>query len=78
MIRGNRYPDLQVVITHALHVGCHHLLGLPVRLNDMHRTQFDHMRLDILSLCNLFTRVDYLSRETYAKYTQHSDEVKLF
>ena len=74
MIRGNRYPDLQGVITHALH----HLLGLPVRLNEMHRTQFDHMRLDILSLCNLITRVDYLSRETYAKYTQHSDGVKLF
>ena len=74
MIRGNRYPDLQVVITHALQ----HLLGLPVRLNEMHRTQFDHMRLDILSLCNLITRVDYLSRETYAKYTQHSDGVKLF
>ena len=36
------------------------------------------MRLDILSLCNLITRVDYLSRETYAKYTQHSDGVKLF
>ena len=35
------------------------------------------MRLDILSLCNLITRVDYLSRETYAKYTQHSG-VKLF
>ena len=78
MIRGNRYPNLQVVITHALHVGCHHFFGLPVRLNEMHRTQFDHMRLDILSLCNLITRVAYLSRETYAKYTQHSDGVKLF
>ena len=36
------------------------------------------MRLDILSLCNPITRVDYLSSETYAKYTQHSDGVKLF
>ena len=61
MIRGNRYPNLQVVITHASHVGCHHFFGLPVRLNEMHRMQFDHMRLDILLLCNLITLVFTIS-----------------
>ena len=46
---------------HASHVGCHYFFGLPVRLNEMHRMQFDHMCLDILSLCNLITRVFTIS-----------------
>ena len=43
-------PNLQVVITHALHVYSQHSFGLPLRMNGMYRTQFDHVRLDFLSL----------------------------
>ena len=39
---------LQVDITHASHVCSQHLFGLPLRMNGMHRTQFDHARLDII------------------------------
>ena len=45
-----RNPNLQVVITHASHVCGQHSFGLPLRMNGMHRTQFDHARLDLLSL----------------------------
>ena len=48
--RGARNPKLQVVITHASHVCSQHSFGLPLRMNGMHRTQFDHARLDFLSL----------------------------
>ena len=37
-------------------------------MNGMHRTQFDHARLDRLSLV-IWSRVFYLSRETYAKHS---------
>ena len=48
--RGARNPNLQVDITHALHI-CHQLLfGLPLRINWMLRTQFDHARLDLQTL----------------------------
>ena len=33
----------------------------------MHRTQFDHARLNLLSLLYDHTCFDYVSRETYAK-----------
>ena len=48
--RGARNPNLQVVITHAPHVCRQHSFGLPLRTNGMHRTHFDHARLEILSL----------------------------
>ena len=43
-------PNLQVVITHASQVCSQHLFGLPPRMYGMQRTQFDHGRLDLLSL----------------------------
>ena len=48
--RGARSPNLQVVITHASHVCSQRSFGLPLRMNGMRRTQFDHAPLDILSL----------------------------
>ena len=41
--RGTRKPNLQVVITHVLHVYSQHSFGLPLRMNEMYRkmTQFD-------------------------------------
>ena len=50
---------LKVVITHALHVCSQYSFGLPlkVRMDRMHRTQFDHARLDLLPTCNLITHV---------------------
>ena len=39
---------LQVDITHASHVCSQHLFGLPLRMNGMYRTQFDHARLDLI------------------------------
>ena len=50
MTRGARNPNLQVVITHASHVCSQHSFGLPLRTNGMHITQFDHARLDLVSL----------------------------
>ena len=58
--RGARNPNLQVVITHASHVCSQHSFGLPLRMNGMHRTQFDHARLDLLSLV-IWSRVFWLS-----------------
>ena len=43
-------PNLQVINTHAWYVCSQHSFGLPLRMNKMHRTQFDHARLDFLSL----------------------------
>ena len=43
-----RNPNLQVVITHAWHVCRQHSFGLPLIMNGMHRTQFDHARFDHL------------------------------
>ena len=53
--RGARNPNLQVFITHALHVCSQHSFGLPLRMYGMHRTHFDHVRLDLLPL--LWSRV---------------------
>ena len=49
---GVRSPNLQVVITHASYsyVCRQHSFGLPLRMYGMHRTHFDHARLDVLSL----------------------------
>ena len=43
-------PNLQVVITHASHVCSQHSFGLPLRMNGMSKTQFDHARLELLPL----------------------------
>ena len=43
-------PNLQAVITQASHVCGQNSFGLPQRVNGIHRTQFDHLRLDPLSL----------------------------
>ena len=70
MIAGDKrspQSNLQVVITHASHVCSQHSFGL--RMNGMHRTQFDHALLDLLSL-KIWSRefddacFDHLSRET--------------
>ena len=41
--------------------------GLGLRMNRMHRTQFEHSRLDLLSLDPAW--FDNLSRETCAKHS---------
>ena len=46
--RGACNPYLQVVITHASHVCSQHSFGLPLRMNGMYRTKFDHVRMDLL------------------------------
>ena len=40
----------QVFITHASHLCSQYSFGLPLTMNGMHRTQFDHACLDLLSL----------------------------
>ena len=45
-----RSLNLQVVIKHALQVCSQYSFGLQLRMNRMHRMQFDHVRLDLLSL----------------------------
>ena len=50
--RGACNPNLQVVITHASHVCSQHSFGLPLRMNGMYRTQFDHAHMDLLPLLN--------------------------
>ena len=46
--RGARYPNLQVVITHASHACSQHSFGLLLRMNGMHQTQFDRARFNLL------------------------------
>ena len=48
--KRSRNGNLQVVITHALHVCSQYSFGLPLRMSGIHITQFDHARLDLLSL----------------------------
>ena len=48
--RSAQSYNLQVVMTHALHVCSQHSFGLPQRMIGMHRTQFDHELLDFLPL----------------------------
>ena len=53
-----------------------HSFGLPLRMNGMHRTQFDYARLDFLSLV-IWSRVFWPS-VTYETYTKHSDGAEAF
>ena len=46
--RGARNPNLKVVIMHALHVCIQHSFGLLLRMNGMHKTQFDQGRFELL------------------------------
>ena len=48
--RSPQSLNLQVVITHASHVCSQHSFGLPLRMNGMHRTLFDHAHFDLLPL----------------------------
>ena len=50
LTRGARKPNLQGVITHASHLCSQRSFGLPLRMNGMYITQFDHARLDPLLL----------------------------
>ena len=50
------FSNLQVV-THASHVRSQHSFALPLSMNGMHKTQFDHGHLDLLLSSNLNTRV---------------------
>ena len=47
--RGARTPIPQVVIMHASHVCSQDSFGLPLRMNGMQRSEFDHSRMDLLS-----------------------------
>ena len=59
--KGARNPILQVVITHASHVCSQHSFGLPfIQMNEMHKTQFDHVCLDLLSPV-IWSRVFWIS-----------------
>ena len=46
--RGACNHNLHVVITHASHVCGQHSFRLPLRMNGMHKTQFDHTCFDLL------------------------------
>ena len=48
---------LKVVITHVLHVYSQYSFRLPLRVDRMHKTQFDHAHLDLLPTHNLITHV---------------------
>ena len=49
--QGARNPNLQYVISHASHVCNQHSFGRPLRINEMHITQFDHTR--VLTICHV-------------------------
>ena len=69
-------PNLQVVITHASHVCDQHSFGFPLRMNGMHRTQFDHARFDLLPLV-IWSRV-FSPSVTCATCATHSVGAKAF
>ena len=48
--KGAHNPNLQVVIKHVSHVFSQHSFGLPLRMDRMRETQFDHMRFHLLLL----------------------------
>ena len=48
--RGARNPNLQVVIRHASNLCSQHSFGFQVRMNGMHKTHFDYVRIDLLPL----------------------------
>ena len=58
--KGARNPILQVAITHASHVCSQHSFGLPLQMNEMYKTQFDHVCLDLLSHV-IWSRVFWIS-----------------
>ena len=66
--KGARNPTLQVVIPHASHVCSQHLFGLPLKMNGMHKTQYDHARFDVLPLVLSYSCFDHLSSETCTKH----------
>ena len=51
-----RNPHLKVVIMHALHVCSQHSFGLLLRMNGMHKTQFDQGRFELLP-CIIWSRM---------------------
>ena len=64
--RGRLVASLPTILIYKLllcmasHVCSQHSFGLPPRMNGMHRTQFDHARLDFFSLV-IWSRVFWLS-----------------
>ena len=48
---------LRAVIAYVSHVCSQHSFGLPLRINGMHRTQYDHVRFGPSITCNLITCV---------------------
>ena len=48
--RNPQSYNLQVVSTHTSHVCGQHSFGLPLGMYGIHRTHFDYVRLDLLSL----------------------------
>ena len=70
--------NLHVIIMNASQVCSHHSFGLPlIRMNGIHRKQFDHSHLDLFS-CHLESDhacLEHLSLETS---TKHSVGVKAF
>ena len=58
--RGTRNPNLQAVITHASHVCSQYSFGLLLRMNGMHKTQFDHAHFDLIPLI-IWSRVFWQS-----------------
>ena len=76
---GSRNPNLQVAITHVQHVCSQRSLALPQRMNGMHRTQSDHVRLDLLSLDRyLITHVLTINHVKHTQRTHHSVGAKAF
>ena len=69
--RGACNPHLQVVITHASRVCSQHSFALPLRMYGMHRTQFDHARLDLLSLKIWSREFDYTRFWPSVKWKLH-------
>ena len=56
--RVARSFHLQVIIMYASQVCSRHSFGLPlIRMNEIHRKQFDHSHLDLLWSLRLITRV---------------------
>ena len=57
---GHLNPTLnnpaQVLIVHASHVSSQYSFGLPLRMNGMHKMQFDHVCINLLPLV-LLSRV---------------------
>ena len=73
--RGVRSPNLQVVITHVWHVCSQHSFGHPLRMYEMHRTQFDHAHLDLLSVVT-WSRVFWSSVTWNLLKAQHWSSLK--